>query len=1400
MTVPAHATASLTASDQDPSAWYPFSGPSAAAVAPQLRILVLGTGLTKDAAPVGMTVNALDGLSDLDGWTSAAISAFGALYPPTSLTVDTYRVTGETLVPATSCALQAPQTLYQAFTSLTPTAMASKYDAVLLDIDPSCFLDSADWIHSKVGWTGQGKEDGMQDYLMRHPLDPSYTRDSAGGPALTFDGLYTEHSGDALGWSGSGGAGDPLHPYHEAPESFWWRHYWDQYLYFDQIAAYLDQLRTQGLPVVVPAGDSGFSWWWPSRHRWQQILGLAGLDSVITVGAAANTGNPQAADHGWVLGPNDSFGVGHGGNVKPDLVAPGDLTVEVGTASWLYQQSSCVSQSPAWVCGRPMTSVAGYLAQGAAANTISPVLGQASSRVAASVVALQVAQIRHRWPGGWPAGRDMTGEMRSLLQAKSSLLTGPWGGSNTPPAPFEQGAGLLQGSPQPADVSRSPLAVGPLNLGVSNARCPQLEACAPPLVVPFDPSGGKPSSVSCQTQYLLGAGMSGMPRRLRFADTHDPEPVACSLAQNPDGSWKLTAQVVTPVSYAGADCGWATIVAQAPVTLPYCRLAGLTLRFRMYFPQSRDIDGDFVSLAAYDPGYSYLGNPLGILPVGTPGQQVAGTVANMVTTNLPPSVTLYTGQTKLDQTLNRHGIATIDNVLPGVYSYQPTGSYPLHPPAGLWSDPQHRRTSSNQCPAFPCWAPTEAGSPANFQHTYPFVVPSALPCSVFSALPPPVGSPPPPADDPLFPACRPDEGSWHVSGTRTDGSYIHEDYTYDDVNGACLMSTDYIQSNLQDPQPQTFFPNLQDSAEIPYGAVSFPCGNGGVDVNTRFGVGTAGVWIRNLRGGSTVIPSQNPVLGTSQPDPLRSWLAYDPSRSDHDFDMVQCQYDTPNVPIGLNALPSNCNEIVPVWRVGACQTATSPPCTSADPPGAASPDWSHVRAFYDPASAGQDPLGSHQVIPALLLHKSFPLPTPHYDLEFVLNLGFSVRNALFLVVAAAGEGAHSAVVANTGYSCTIGCSMVVGTVDPAWSPQASMTTCGSCDQPQRRSLEFHSRAYASNSGDIWLILIPTSLTEPAQVDLSQMGFMLQSFDKTPVLRWSAHSDDSYQANPSDPNNYFVEVNPNLDYGLDVLTTKCTSLFGCDDYRFYMDAPRGLDTSVDDVFIGLNDTITPGTTQTDTCLPVHEWVPPPTYVGGSMQYWDPSTTLWRVQDPQLAAWTVNRLNTATSGAGPPTVLESYPELTVNGMFDANIAIPFADLLKGGSNLGPSHRPGPLRVRFGASGATAPGCSTQSPAGAYSQDSRVCNVPNSLVPYSPSPLDPSKQVPVAPYSTAAPLYCGTYTVEPWLALEGLYTAFGTVLGWAYNGVTWYPCWEEFTQTTGAYWNTLTVRPIQKTCAGT
>jgi len=1040
---------------------------------------------------MGMTVNLKDHQPDPAGLTTGNLSMMATLYPATNITVDSYRI-GDFW-----CGGGEGRNAYTALSSLSPSAMAATYDVVLIDFDPSCVLDPVTFEHAMLsrwyaqsGSHGQDAADAFGDELLAHPLSASYTQDPTRGPALAFDADGAAR-GQPLGW---GGAGGPMNPYHDASDLITtakWDAYWN---YFQRVKGLLDGLRAAGLPVVVPAGDHGVGQ--TRRHNWQSVGGIAALDSVITVGAAATS--PASTDpNNWIVAPQSSTGITFLGTVKPDLLAPGYPTFAVSRSSALYQWS-CGGGVASWV---PMTcggSLNGYLPyqpnDSADFGTISVPPGIASSHFAAGLVALEVAYLRHAWPGGWPSGQDMTGVIRSLLQARSTKLAGPQA-DGLPAAPFEQGAGVLQGAVRPQDVSSYPLLRGQLNLPPSALNCVSKASCPTPVSAGTYPGGPAITGVSTRTASLLGVDLSGMAFKAAISPgpspgiTCDPTQDQCSITDGTEyssisassscdssGTCTVTESVGADVPFAGADCGWVQIAYSGqpanspPLSFPTCSLRPIpNIRIHAYYPQYRDLQNVIVALDLYNPYYKYVDTPFG------------------VSLTAPPSVTVYEDDT------DANGNGYLNNVAPGIYQYKPYFGYEMpgyrgtrarDPSTGQALAPQYTESTSDTVPYH------DFGELTNYEHEPPIVVPSAIPCSsapswVQQAM----------LTNPLIPPCTPAPAAWHprtetwpdgTSGhsTAPDGTVLHDSGYWDDTNSICAFPLSVGATTLK--------------------SVDVLCG---ADINslaldTLIGVGFSSHRVKNL------------------------WP--------QDFDLGLCQYGSLQGAMEL-ATVNTCHQAQDnnwSWTVGAA-----------------------INASYTfPPTILNQTTGTNQTItlPVGIAHHRFAIPDTNYDTFLDLAMSFALTNAAVEVTVTAGESTHTALFAAAGYDFTYHqwYPGTWGPVDPRWNAATMFQWCNDCYSQYngRQMARWYFRTVGADHGDIYITIVPTALGGVAKATVSQIGYSLDTFDKVNVRRVSDAYGDRL-------NEFAFPVNPRLTTA-EVQNPTCTDVFGCDDMRLYFETPKG----------------------------------------------------------------------------------------------------------------------------------------------------------------------------------------------------------------------------------------------------
>lgn len=1375
-------------SEFDPAPYRPYSLTDSA-VAPTVRILQLGAGLSADALPAIMDAKSLDGSQDATGWGTAVASTLTTVYPADKIKLDARRVTGSQCHPSDA------QSVYQALTSATPAILASSYDVLLLNFDPWCLTQGYRSLMYNAGGTqGQARVDALANEIANHPLHPDYTTNPSAGPALTFDMNDPLTAFKPLGFSG---AGDERHPYHDASANLAsMATYYGPAIYWDRIVERIKLLQAAGLPIVSPAGD--FGWPWGSKRReWQSIHGLATLDEVITVGAAGTTGQDDA-DRGWMLPASSSAGITQAGTVKPDLIAPGYSTLMAPKDSLLYRNNPCGSLTASYTCGQAMNSLQPYIPRTPGSGTTLTIRqGLGGSHLAAGLVALQVAQLRVRWPGTWRGGPEMTGMIRSMLQARTQRLTLAQTSNKLPAAPFEQGSGVLTGALRPEDVSKTPLLTAALNLPVNNARCPITTACKADIRVRFAPEGARVRlEATAETSDVLGTDLVGMAHRIPFSWTADLEPILAVTDCTTEPACALVMGVRGATSYAATDCGWTVVTGgegTLPLSAPFCSVRALSIDVNMHYPANRPIPENTVTLDVYNPFYFYLQNPFQVSNVENPAPGVP------LPSSVPPSLTLYSAKT------DTAGNATFQDVVPGVYVYKPFGSYAL---PGYFGE---RAPGGAACSTQPCLSMGDIGSKANFQHTTPLVVSSALPCSLLPQNHVIQGHA---HHEPLWPVCMPDESQWGVpmmktdgNGNylqdaaghyvedlalppdaksillkRTDGSYVHKKNFYDDNSGYCRFPTNdaaYLASHFQgvaalQHDKQLISPDNEHAAQAtleglfaqvpPYPAtLGLACG----PIKTRFGPGVASRRVDNLRMGALIA------------DASGRRLEYDTSKHFSDFDLRGCTVKAPT-PLAWKA-----SDIQLVDIVKAC-AANSPPGGWAVQPDPLDPRLdSRLKATFDPLAyfgtqvSSATTLGTTLDLPMAVAHQRFNVFTPNYSTHMELSLDLArVQNAAVILIATIGDEPRTATIANVGHPVPVGAFFdKLQGVDPRANMIPSNSVAGdamSCRDYKtdadchRVTMKWDFRSLGADHGDLYVVMIPTSLRGDSAVEIDEMSTLIETFDKVMFER----RDDNpaaWESSDREPNQFVVAFDPRLtDADVSGATPTCradgvSTKAVCDDLTVYSGTPKGPSggfvCTIDDAFTGLE-------APSGDPMKVHAY--------------DPGLGTSLFQEPKMVASIVKGPN------GSPLVSTLQPG-SVNGSLHGVLSVPYSEVrAHARTGTGAARADQTMRFRFGA----YPGS---------------CPDPVAL----PAPrVDPScttwaedalalVAVPTIPYPTTAPKYCRFWREEQGLATTGFSAALWTATRPVIDAAKPSYCWYISTHTTGQYWTSGIARPMDERC---
>lgn len=277
---------------------------------------------------------------------------------------------------------------------------ASSFDAVVLAFPPEAYLDPISELMARGMW------DELDDVLAAHPLA------DASGPVF----------GAALDWNLYQAQRRGLPSRALAVLDTWVS---ANYRWLGALAN-LDRLSAAGVPVVAAAGDRGIL---P-----QQVVGLAGVPQVITVGAADGT----------TVAATSSTGPSFTGAVKPDLVAPTGVVGLLPAGSALARALDST--------GRLDSALVPALQGDVPSTTARTRL--ATSVTGAAVVGAAVAGLHD---GGITDLRTVRAALAAAADPDPAVSVG------------QQGAGVLRFAPD-LEFARSASGVaGPLNLGTEPA-------------------------------------------------------------------------------------------------------------------------------------------------------------------------------------------------------------------------------------------------------------------------------------------------------------------------------------------------------------------------------------------------------------------------------------------------------------------------------------------------------------------------------------------------------------------------------------------------------------------------------------------------------------------------------------------------------------------------------------------------------------------------------------------------------------------------------------------------------------------------------------------------------------------------------------------------------------------
>ncbi|MHB8572107.1 MAG: hypothetical protein ACYDAY_04000 [Candidatus Dormibacteria bacterium] len=764
--------------------------------APTLRILVIGTGVNPDAVPAGPgapVVTLVDpgkNSRDYTGTTSSDIAAMATVYRADRLRIDSYAIESLTAHTGTSSIAYRGALQYA-------LNHASQYDAILFDFDPAYYNDRVHNLLAGNDGVSPGSLEQVQHELSSDPVAPY---DAASGQANLQHPEWGPLTSNSL---------DAIAPYRfqdpalrsESRALFNYTQYGKNDPW-DDVVSLTGQLQALGIPMIAPAGDHG--------PGWQSVIGISSLDSVITVGAAAGGG--ASADRGWQVAPYSSRGITHFGGAKPDLLAPGSMTVAAATDSLLYRAACGNDQAVAatlavpYVCRfdpakgtTPSVAVDGVLPyQPARAGILTPALGQASSEAAAALVTVEAAQLRHTWSSGCalPAPAALGMVIRSVLQSRARVLTAAGADGNVPD-PVTQGAGVLTGFPTTSDACAGAHPAGSLSPPAAPAR----GEGGSRTVALYNPSGAPVSARNQTTDQFLG-DQGGSLQALPFAGG---EPVQVDASGD---HADITAAL--PVQYAGIDCGW-TVIASAgqSASIPYCSVRTLDLALHAYYPATRPVANDTFTLEAMNaaPGVNPLevtGFNGGALPV-------------------PSGFAIWSGVT------GPSGDTVLHNVLPGWYQLKLWGDYSVEAALG-----------TTDAGGTVNYAVRELGHPVDYE-VMDLVVASPLPC--------PDGTPAQ-LYNPL-PACRPSTAQWQASGgqVQRDSQLCQENLPHVSVAFVCgevsfavgpsVSSQQVHNLSCSDFRLQSATVNATGEGAAPQ---SLPALLGGAESTTPACGGSAGGW------------------------------------------------------------------------------------------------------------------------------------------------------------------------------------------------------------------------------------------------------------------------------------------------------------------------------------------------------------------------------------------------------------------------------------------------------------------------------------------------------------------------------------------------------------------------------